>query len=72
MSPRSAPVTAGQLVLILEAMKMENEFMLLLAGTVTQLAVRKEILSILAILSWLSVSLLWQDFPGREIKWISI
>lgn len=33
---QGAPVTAGQLVLILEAMKMENEIYSTAAGTVTQ------------------------------------
>lgn len=36
-----APVTAGQLVLILEAMKMENEIYASVAGTVTQLGCKE-------------------------------
>ena len=36
-----APVTSGQLVLILEAMKMENEIYAPVAGTVTQLGCKE-------------------------------
>lgn len=35
------PVTAGQLVLILEAMKMENEIFAPVAGTVQQIACKE-------------------------------
>lgn len=38
---QGAPVTAGQLVLILEAMKMENEIYASVAGTVTQLGCKE-------------------------------
>ena len=38
---QGAPVTAGQLVLILEAMKMENEIYAPSAGTVTQLGCKE-------------------------------
>ena len=38
---QGAPVTAGQLVLILEAMKMENEIYAPVAGTVTQLGCKE-------------------------------
>ncbi len=38
---QGAPVTAGQLVLILEAMKMENEIYAPTAGTVTQVGCKE-------------------------------
>ena len=38
---QGAPVTAGQLVLILEAMKMENEIFAPSAGTVTQIGCKE-------------------------------
>ncbi len=38
---QGAPVTAGQLVLILEAMKMENEIYAPAAGTVTQVGCKE-------------------------------
>ena len=38
---QGAPVTAGQLVLILEAMKMENEIYASVAGTVIQLGCKE-------------------------------
>lgn len=38
---QGAPVTAGQLVLILEAMKMENEIYATAAGTVTQVGCKE-------------------------------
>ncbi|NLX84074.1 MAG: biotin/lipoyl-binding protein [Synergistaceae bacterium] len=38
---QGAPVTSGQLVLILEAMKMENEIYAPVAGTVTQLGCKE-------------------------------